>query len=134
MTMFRLPISVCSVIAATMIVLSPGRLTASAAQGAGEVSANPVCLVRVGADGKPLAIIVPAVSERAMIDKGFEPQSCEVSFATIPARETYRDVVCHMASSYREDQISVFERRYGERPGVLCGMAQVAVSEWRLND
>jgi hypothetical protein len=39
-----------------------------------------------------------------------------------------------MASTYRADQIAVFERTYGERPGVLCGMAEVAVSQWQLRD
>ena len=94
----------------------------------------PSCLTKMGDDGKPLSILVPGLSEKAMRDKGFVPEPCSEKFSTLAARENYRDAVCHMASTYREDQIAVFERKYGERPGVLCGMAEVAVSQWTLRD
>ncbi|MDP2129913.1 MAG: hypothetical protein U0975_08370 [Erythrobacter sp.] len=121
-------------LAAVAAALPWGFAGALVAQGQGSGDGVPICLKREGDDGKPLAIIVPALAEKAMSDKGFVPEPCTAAFATSSLRENYRDAVCHMASTYRRDQIAVFERKYGERPGVLCGMAEVAVSQWQLRD
>lgn len=134
MRTFRLSPRAPVVLAAALIALPAGLSAASAAQGSDSGDAAPVCLLREGTDGKPLLIIVPAAAKKGMSDKGFVQEPCSQNFATLVAREGYRDAVCHMASTYREDQIAVFERRYGERPGVLCGMAEVAISEWNLRD
>lgn len=91
-----------------------------------------VCMARTGSDGKPLAIIAPKVAEGAMAAKGFERQPCSANFSTPALREAYRDGVCHMASTWREGQLNAFEKTYGERPGVLCGMAEVAISQWQF--
>lgn len=119
-------------LATCAVLLGAGWSSTSVANEAASSDLSPVCLVRPGVDGKPLAIIVPAESEKAMRDKGFTQESCDVNFATLAARESFRDAICHTASTYRADQIAAFERAYGERPGVLCGMAEVAVSQWRL--
>jgi hypothetical protein len=124
-----------SIILAAMTIAPAGGLSgASFAQGPSSSEKALVCMVRKGSDGKPLAIILPALAEKAMRDKGFVPEDCVANFDTPASREDYRNLVCHMAANYRADQILVFERRYGERPGVLCGMAEVAVGQWQLRD
>ncbi len=123
------------VAALSLVAVFAGQSVASSMANAADSSeAPPSCLTKMGDDGKPLSILVPGLSEKAMRDKGFVPEPCSEKFSTLAARENYRDAVCHMASTYREDQIAVFERKYGERPGVLCGMAEVAVSQWTLRD
>ena len=122
------------IIFAAVVLWSAGLADAAGAQGWESNTGQPVCLFREGTDGKPFSIIIPAAGEKAMRDKGFVPEPCTVNFASPVLREGYRDAVCHMASTYRADQIALFERKYGERPGVLCGMAEVAGSQWQLRD
>lgn len=91
-----------------------------------------VCFVREASDNVGLSIVVPSQSASAMRAKGFKREPCRKNFANAAARNAYRDEVCHMASTYREEQLVSFENLYGERPGVLCGMAEVAISQWRV--
>lgn len=132
MKLLKSPLSSVAFLFPAAALLNAGLSNPLAAQSATGSAEDAVCLVKLGDDKHQLAIIVPSAAEKAMSDKGFVREPCSSTFATPAAREGYRDAVCHMAATYREDQIVVFERKHGERPGVLCGMAEVAVSQWQL--
>lgn len=90
------------------------------------------CFEKAGANGNVISVIAPKQAASAMRAKDFTRAPCRKSFETAALREAYRDGVCHMAATYRPDQIANFEELYGERPEVLCGLAEVAISQWRF--
>jgi hypothetical protein len=89
-----------------------------------------VCMSRVIRDDNRFWIIVPSKDVRTMVAKGFVPGPCRMAFGSQEQREAWRDQICHIASSWREDLQDHFEKTRGERPAVLCGMAELAVSQW----
>lgn len=117
--------------AATLLAIIPSDPVA-AQETPDDLLAGAVCMVRAGSDGSSIDIIVPLRSAPAMRAKGYERQPCRQSFETAAQRDAYRDGVCHMASTYREEQLVAFEKLYGERPGVLCGMAEVVIAQWQF--
>ena len=114
-----------------LIAISP---SATAQEELDDLLPSAACFVRAGSNGKAISVIVPRQSAAAMRAKEFTREPCRTSFATLAQRETYRDSVCHFASTYRPEQIAVFEELYGERPGVLCGLAQAAISQWKFRE
>lgn len=93
---------------------------------------NAACFERTAEDGTVLSIIVPYPASSGMRAKGFERQPCSQNFASAVEREAYRDGVCHLASTYREQQRVKFEELHGESPSVLCGMAEVIAGQWQF--
>lgn len=91
-----------------------------------------ICMVRTAQDGETLNIITPVRSAGGLRDKGFTREACITAFETVDQRKAYRDWICHAASTFRRDQSSVFEERYGESPAALCGMAEIAISQWNF--
>lgn len=96
----------------------------------GGQNATALCMIGTPATGGRFAIIVPAADARHMRMKGFEPVQCDDVFASQAERQAFRDSICWIASSWREDLQQHFERERGERPAVLCGMAEIAVGQW----
>ncbi len=93
--------------------------------------AAPICMTRTPSEGAAVNIILPASNAGAMRAKGFETVPCSQSFATAAQRETYRDAICLAASKRSHSLQEAYELRLGERPAVLCGMAELAVSRWK---
>ena len=89
-----------------------------------------VCMSRVIRDEDRFWIIVPAKDARTMMVKGFVPGHCRMAFGSQEQREAWRDQICHIASTWREDLQDHFEKTRGERPAVLCGMAELAIGQW----
>ena len=121
----------------TMFALSLAALTAAVPQApalgqteAIRQNATSICMIGTSPYGNRFAIIVPATDTGHMRAKGFEPGQCEDAFASQAEREAFRDSICWIASSWREDLQQHFERERGERPAVLCGMAEIAVGQW----
>ncbi len=113
---------------------------AVAQQPAGQASKKPLsdslCLVRsVGLEGKKtgMAIIVPAAQATAMLKRGFAPVPCQSAFAAPKAATDWRDKVCNMASNPNEKVQDQLEKFLGERPNVLCGMAEQVVGQWQVS-
>lgn len=96
-----------------------------------KINANPICMVRSSSDGAKLYILLPSSDAAAMKAKGFVVAPCEESFKSQADRETFRDNICEIASTWREDLQGHFERERGERPAVLCGMAEMVVGQWK---
>lgn len=93
--------------------------------------AGAVCMAMMEDDRPVLAIILPATDAAAMKAKGYQPRSCSESFATQAQREAWRDRICELAALPLENIQKQFHSSYGERAQVLCGMAEVATSQWR---
>lgn len=89
-----------------------------------------VCMVRATPDGRPMPIILPAVSESAMQAQGFVVAPCQEVFPGVASRRAYRNQVCRMASLWREELQRRFEEARGVRPAVLCGMAEQVIGQW----
>lgn len=90
----------------------------------------PVCMARTAGDGSVLSIILPARDAQGLMAKGFVAVPCEIAFPTEQQREEWKDAICTIASEWREELQEHFERERGERPAVLCGMAEAAVAPW----
>ncbi|WP_379548284.1 hypothetical protein ACFCW2_03735 [Qipengyuania sp. DSG2-2] len=72
-------------------------------------------------------VVVPARDVGGMVAKGFRVSGCKKFFASTEAQIAWRDEVCAIAALNYTGQAESFERRVGERPSVLCGLAQVAL-------
>ena len=97
----------------------------------GSTNAAPVCMVRMISETEEFPIILPATDVDAMKAKGFEPASCDADFGTAQQREAWKETICEMASIRNESVHENFEEKWGERPNVLCGMAEQASSQWK---
>lgn len=107
----------------------PGPVSAQSEQGAS--NAAPVCMVRMISETEEFPIILPAADVDAMKAKGFEPKPCDADFGTAQQREAWKETICEMASIRTEGVHESFEAKWGERPNVLCGMAEQASSQWK---
>lgn len=94
-------------------------------------NAAPVCMARTAENGSTINIILPASNQGAMRAKGFLPVPCSEHFGTVQQREAYRDQICLAASRGDRTLQDTYELRLGERPAVLCGMAELAISRWK---
>jgi hypothetical protein len=94
-------------------------------------NAAPVCMARTASDGSVLNIITPATDVEGLRKKGFASVSCNNAFATNEQREEWKEAICTIASTTTLGEPDSFEAQMGERPNVLCGMAELAVSQWR---
>ncbi len=93
----------------------------------------PVCMTReYEAEGRKQAfeIITVASDARALRANGFVATDCKTIFPTTAQRERYRDKVCVMAARFSDEVQAQFAELLGERPAVLCGMAELAVGQW----
>lgn len=88
-------------------------------------------MVRSSSDGAKLSILLPGSDAATLKAKGFTTAPCDAIFKSQADRETFRDAICEIASTWREDLQSHFERERGERPAVLCGMAEMVVGQWK---
>ena len=95
-------------------------------------NATPACMERTSRGGDTIAVILPRSNSKKLQAKGFKNVSCNKRFRTEAERIAYRDAICAIASSWRLELQAHFERVHGERPAVLCGMAEAAMnSQWK---
>lgn len=128
----RLAIVVC----ASLIAVDPALAQLSVGPTSKKPLSDAQCLVRaVGLEGKKsgMAIIVPAAQATAMLKRGFAPVPCQSAFAAPKAATDWRDKVCNMASNPNEKVQDQLEKFLGERPNVLCGMAEQVVGQWQVS-
>lgn len=90
---------------------------------------GPVCMAR-----GDLSVILPARDVAALAAKGFTIEPCSKAFATEQSVEKWRDEVCLMAATLNSDVQDTIEQRAGERPAVLCGMAEEVVGAWQQGE
>lgn len=90
-----------------------------------------VCLVREGLPGNdPLHIVAPASDAAALKAKGFVAADCGDAVFARDRQIALRDRMCRIAADEPEGIQLQFERILGERPAVLCGVAEVALGAW----
>ncbi len=92
--------------------------------------ASATCMVRTLENGGVFPIVLPKTDVAAMEAKGFEEEPCRKAFGSRAKVEEWRDFICKIASIDNEKRQEKFEEQWGERPGVLCGMAEMSSSRW----
>lgn len=107
--------------------------TSSAASQADDFPSGAVCLSRtvstIGGENR-LSIIVRLESVAAMEAKGFSQLECAEAFGSRKEALVFRDWVCSSASIPNERAQGRYEQYLGERPAVLCGMAELVLGQW----
>ena len=78
-----------------------------------------------------MPIVASAEDVDALEAKGFDVESCDRAFEDLQKVERWRDYVCQIASVPNEKVQLKFEEKWGERPAVLCAMAELASSPWK---
>lgn len=123
-------------------LILPGSLVALVAMATASSYANPalaqtaskpslVCLVREGLPGNdPLQIVAPASDAAALKVKGFVAADCGDAAFARDRQIALRDRMCRIAANEPEGIQLQFEHILGERPAVLCGIAEAALGAW----
>lgn len=75
-------------------------------------------------------IIVPRNSVSVMSAKSFEEFECERGNFGREKQLEFRELVCGMAAQEPEGMQRQLEKIIGERPAVLCGMAETVLGQW----
>ena len=91
---------------------------------------TPVCMVRQASEMSQMPIVASEDDVDALRAKGFEVEGCERAFEDLQEVERWRDFVCQIASVPNEKVQLKFEKKRGERPAVLCAMAELFSSPW----
>lgn len=91
----------------------------------------PVCMTKGGADTSSLNIVLPDSDSKAMRALGFEEVPCGKAFGSPQEIIEWRDRACAMAANSDERLQELIESKFGARPAVFCGMAELAVGQWR---
>ena len=90
---------------------------------------NPVCLVRpsINESVAPSRVIAPKASQESLEKKGFVEFTCGRAGFTRQEQLRFQDFVCRIAVEESEGTQRQFENILGERPAVLCALAEVAL-------
>ena len=94
-----------------------------------------ICMVSknrlVGSEAdRETTIVVPAQNVAEMVQKDFAVQPCSRLFGGQDQQKLWRDNICTIAAVGSEFEQDHFEAAIGERPAVLCAMAELAVGQW----
>lgn len=91
-----------------------------------------VCMARTREEAgeKTTRIVVPAPSIEFMQAKGFAEFDC-IRGGFPPVQQVkFRDEICEITADQPEGMQQQLEGVFGERPAVLCAMAEIVVGEW----
>ena len=89
-----------------------------------------ICMIRSGEEGET-AIVLPTNDREAMMAKGFVDTPCGSAFAGEEDQRRFRDRICYLTASQNENVQQQLEALLGERPAVLCGMAEQVLGQWQ---
>ncbi|WP_257594807.1 hypothetical protein [Parerythrobacter lacustris] len=85
--------------------------------------------------GKPFLILTVARAVPNLEAKGFARVDCAATdFARADARKSWRSQICSQASEGGRADQDRLEQTYGERPAVLCAMAEAVEGPWNGRD
>lgn len=121
--------------AASMILLGALPASSLAVPALAQTASKPplVCLVREGLPGNdPLHIVAPASDAAALKAKGFVAADCGDAAFSRDRQIALRDRMCRIAADEPEGIQLQFDRILGERPAVLCGVAEAALGSWDI--
>lgn len=121
-------------------LMLPAPVAAQDAARATEVAKSPVCMARAFGDVPQVSrerqaqvyyVAAPSSMSKSLAAKGFTAVDCETAqLATPTAIAAWRDQTCELAAFGNAAVQNQLETALGERPGVLCAMAQVLVGPW----
>lgn len=80
--------------------------------------------------GRITMIVVPSPAVETMSAKGFTEFDCNREGFTLAQQVKFRDEICLIAAEQPEGMQTQLERVMGERPAVLCAMAEIVVGQW----
>lgn len=110
-------------VASLTLVLGVGLQQPVSAQPKGG-KARPVCMAIDRGSDHSFVILVPRANVEAMKAKGFERMRCVRKTTSRKSRRAWRNSICALAAEPDEALQKRFAEQYGERPSVLCGMAE----------
>lgn len=84
-----------------------------------------------GAPNTTVEVLVPAAQIKGMRAKGFKVSRCGANLSSLEAHRKWRDEICTIVATSNDDVQDALEKRLGERPNVLCGMAERALGRWQ---
>lgn len=90
-----------------------------------------ICMASAASEGEQLLIVLPPRNVSSMLGKGFEVVPCNKAFPTPADRERWRDSICELAALPLEHVQEMFASDHGVRAQELCGMAELATSQWQ---
>lgn len=118
--------------ATACLALFPGPGGSVDARALPEVEGAPICMSKEDpGEPLPLRIVLPTHDVEAMRAIGFEEISCAEAFASTEEILEWREKACAMASNPDERLQELIETKFGARPAVFCGMAELAIGQWR---
>ncbi|MCP5384193.1 MAG: hypothetical protein H6919_03285 [Sphingomonadaceae bacterium] len=87
--------------------------------------------VPVARRGQPFRILTIERAASGLEAKGFTRVDCTVADLVLAGKRAgWRDEICELASKGNEAVQNQLERAYGERPAVLCAMAEAVAGQW----
>ncbi|MCB0072196.1 MAG: hypothetical protein KDE20_12090 [Caldilineaceae bacterium] len=105
-----------------------------------DLRSNAVCMLRPFGDvpqvpvarrGQPFRILTIERAASGLEAKGFTRVDCTVADLVLAGKRAgWRDEICELASKGNEAVQNQLERAYGERPAVLCAMAEAVAGQW----
>lgn len=84
-------------------------------------------MVREQADGTAFSIILPRMFAERMEKRGFAATDCSAAFRSNSRIEAWRDNICEVASNKTEEVQQMYLASLGERPAVLCALAEAVI-------
>jgi hypothetical protein len=104
------------------------------------VASEQVCMVRALRDvpqvprerqGQPVNVLASSRSAKALEEKGFAQVECTSARLALGSEaDTWRDEICELAAFGNIAVQNQLETALGERPAVLCAMAQEVAGPW----
>lgn len=89
--------------------------------------AGAVCMANDKGNAGKFTILVPRANVEAMKAKGFKLTKCTAKTASRKSRRAWRNSICALAAEPDEALQKHFAEQYGERPSVLCALAEQVV-------
>ena len=101
---------------------------------------TPVCMARALRDvpqvraeqrGQPFQVVTVERAVQTLEARGFVRVDCATAdLARADRRASWRDEICKLASTGNEAAQRQLARAYGEKPAVLCAMAEQVAGPW----
>jgi hypothetical protein len=107
-------------------LLIPGMM-GGVAWGQTTVPPEAICMMREQADGTDLSIILPKVFAERLEKRGFVVADCKAAFKSDSRIKAWRDSICDVASNRTEEVQLKYDESLGERPAVLCALAEAVI-------
>ena len=115
--------------AAVVLVASAG--PPARAQSGSSGGETPICMVNPDSGDGDGVVVVSAADATGLEAKGFQAVSCSEKFGSQTSLLSYRDAICTIASIPDKATQDTYEEQFGERPAVLCGMAERTLGQWK---